>query len=161
MKVILVRHAKAMDRLKALLKTIADEERPLTKKGVKKFNSHLDVHIREFASTELFICSELLRAKQTLELILQKRPSKKPVTPLYLQKIGPEDSPVMLLKWLQARTEKKIVIVGHEPFISKFISKANGAVIKEKIKKGAIICTEINFSDDGQAQIIIEKILQP
>ena len=161
MKLILVRHAKAMDRVKALLKSVSDEDRPLTKKGKLKFLEHAKVNAKEFAGTELFVTSEFLRAKETLDVLLQALPKRKTAPSIVvLKKIGPDDSPLALINWLKTRSEKKLVVVGHEPFLSKFLEKSWKKLEFEKIKKGAIICTEINFSADHFA-IKATKIIQP
>jgi phosphohistidine phosphatase SixA len=161
MKLILVRHAKAMDRVKALLKGVSDEDRPLTKKGKAKFCEHVKLNQKEFSGTDLFVSSEYLRAKETLELLLQSLPARKTVRPSeVVKKLTPDDSPLHFIKWLKTRKEKKLVVVGHEPFISKFLEKATKKTEFEKLKKGAIISAEIKFSDDHFA-IKIEKIIQP
>lgn len=161
MKLILVRHAKAMDRVKALLKSISDEDRPLTKKGKLKFAAHVKLNVKEFSGTSLFVTSEYLRARETLDLLLQNLPKRRTPFPyITLKKITPDDSPQTLIKWLKTRSEKKMVLVGHEPFISKLLEKAFQKNEIVKIKKGAIICTDVSFSED-HFSIKIEKIIQP
>lgn len=165
MKLILVRHAKAMDRVKALLKSVSDEDRPLTKKGRAKFLRHAKLNAKIFSGAELFVSSEFLRAKQTLEVLLEAMPKRKTPRPVaVIKKITPDDSPESLIKWLKLRTEKKLVVVGHEPFISKFLTKAtvksSAKTDYDKIKKGAIICLDISFSDD-HFSIKTEKIIPP
>jgi len=161
MKLILVRHAKAMDRVKALLKSVSDEDRPLTKKGKAKFAEHAKANAKEFLGTDLFVSSEYLRAKETLELLLQSLPARKTARPTeVIKKLTPDESPLHFIKWLKARGEKKLVVVGHEPFISKFLEKASKKMEFEKLKKGAIICTDVSFSENHFA-IKIEKIIQP
>lgn len=161
MKLILVRHAKAMDRVKALLKSVSDEDRALTKKGRAKFLEHAKRNAKVFSQTELFVSSEFLRAKQTLEVLLEALPKRRISWPVsVIKKITPDDSPDAFIRWLKSRTEKKLVVVGHEPFISKFLEKSSKKFEFDKIKKGAITCLEINFSDD-QFSLKIEKIIQP
>lgn len=161
MKLILVRHAKAMSRVKALLKSIAEKDRPLTKNGKLKFSEHIKANQKEFVGTELFVTSEFLRARETLELLMQSLTrKKKSAQTLVLKKITPDDSPLNLIKWVKTRSEKKIIIVGHEPFISKFLEKASKKNVLTKIKKGAIVCTDVRFSENHFA-IKLEKIIQP
>jgi phosphohistidine phosphatase SixA len=187
MKVILVRHAKAMDRVKALLREIDDENRPLTKKGKLRFQAHVQSVREEFTGVELFVTSEYLRAKQTLEMLLEvlgleareaqgqaqsgkqgqaqartqvKRQQKKCNT-FVLKGITPDSSADNLVKWLQSRKEKKIVVVGHEPFLSNFLSKQNKKPFKDKIKKGAVICADVVFDSKEGFVLKVEKVLQP
>ncbi len=89
---------------------------------------------------------------------LPKVKTERPV--LTLKKITPDDSPLNLIKWLKTRSEKKLVVVGHEPFISRFFEKASKKMELVKIKLGAIICADIQFSEDHFA-IKFEKIIQP
>jgi phosphohistidine phosphatase SixA len=197
MKLILVRHAKAMDRVKALLREIDDENRPLTKKGKLKFQAHVQAVREEFAGVELFVTSEYLRALQTLEVLLEvlsadpaKYGSKgrgvasrglvgrgsatrgsttrgsaggpqKTFPQLVLKGISPDSSADNLVKWLQTRKEKKIVVVGHEPFLSNFLSKQNKKAFKDKIKKGAVICADVVFDPKEGLILKVEKVLQP
>jgi phosphohistidine phosphatase SixA len=172
MKLILVRHAKAMDRVKALLKEVDDENRPLTRKGKLKFSAHVEKLKRVFTGAELFVSSEYLRARETTELLIEVleggsaagRSAKAVVRQLayvVLKGIAPDSSPETLLKWLKSRKEKKLVIVGHEPFLTKFLSKQSKKPFKDKIKKGAVICADINFSASGEMTLKVEKIYQP
>ncbi len=171
MKIILVRHAKAMDRIKALLKNIPDDDRPLTSKGKLKFSSHVLDHLKIFSGADLFVSSEFLRARQTLDVLLQTRSDslalskttnkKKRVTPatLTLKSLTPNDQPTYLLKWLKSREESKIVIVSHEPFITNFLNAALKRKWQiEKIKKGAIIVLDIDYSS-GEFELL--KIISP
>ena len=160
MEVVLVRHAKAQDRIKALLKNISDADRPLTKKGILKFSDFVETHKRVFADTDIFIQSEFLRSKQTLDLILKicgRAQSEK----LTLKKITPEDSPENLSKWLSPRKERKIVIVSHEPLISNFLDLVlnHGAKVwaGEKIKKGSIV----SLVRDSKGRYKLKKIIHP
>jgi phosphohistidine phosphatase SixA len=208
MKLILVRHAKAMDRVKALLREIDDENRPLTKKGKLKFQAHVQAVREEFAGVELFVTSEYLRALQTLEVLLEVliadpakydskgrgvasrglvgrgsaardsttrgsatrdsatrdsagRGPQKTFPQLVLKGISPDSSADNLVKWLQTRKEKKIVVVGHEPFLSNFLSKQNKKPFKDKIKKGAVICADVVFDPKEGLILKVEKVLQP
>ncbi|MGZ3725696.1 MAG: hypothetical protein ACXWQQ_07840, partial [Pseudobdellovibrio sp.] len=90
MEFIFVRHAKALDRFVAGKRKIADEKRPLTEKGAKKFAKHAEKNKKILDGADLYVESSLLRSKETLALIL-KTVSKKKKKCLVLDKIRPED----------------------------------------------------------------------
>jgi phosphohistidine phosphatase len=139
MPLILVRHAKALSRKKARLQDVADPERALTVKGRAAFLIHLQNNAELFKGTQLFVCSSYLRAKQTLEILTFFLHAEK-VSQKVLPEITPEDAVESFAKWLEGRNERKIVVVGHEPFISNFLIHATaGKWSPQKIKKGDIV----------------------
>lgn len=142
MKIVLVRHAKAQDRIKALLKRITDEDRPLTTKGISKFTELVSKNKKTFLDADLFVTSEYVRSKETLDIIL-KVTGRGTAEKMILKSITPDDPPEVLLNWIKLRKEKKIVVVSHEPFITNFLKIAfKGKWAEQKIRKGCIICIE-------------------
>lgn len=143
MPLIFVRHAKALSRKKALLQEVEDSERALTSKGRTAFLAHIQKNSDIFAETELFISSPYIRAKQTLEILIHTLRAET-VPCKILPQITPDDNVDSLIKWLEERDEKKIVIVGHEPFISNYLIQATlGQWEPQKIRKGdCVILTQ-------------------
>lgn len=139
MPLILVRHAKALSRKKALLQGVPDSERALTPKGRAAFLMHAQKNKKIFDDTDLFVTSPFVRARQTLEILLHAL--NVTATPVQvLKKITPADPVETFVKWLQTREEQKIVVVGHEPFISQFlIHQTSGLWVPQKIKKGDLV----------------------
>lgn len=136
MPLIFVRHAKALSRKKARLRNIADPERALTVKGRAAFLIHIQKNVELFKGTQLFICSPYLRAIQTLEILTHFLGAEK-VSQKVLSDITPDDDVDSFARWLESRDERKIVVVGHEPFISNFLINATaGKWSPQKIRKG-------------------------
>ncbi len=144
MPLILVRHAKAISRKKAILHGIPDSERALTEKGRNSFISHVQENLDLFVDTNLFVTSPYIRATQTLELLINSLPATAAPVEV-LPNITPDDGADSLANWLQEHDHRKIVIVSHEPFISNFLIHATaGRWSPQKIKKGAfVIVTQI------------------
>ncbi len=139
MPLILVRHAKALSRKKAVLQNIPDSERALTDKGRAAFLTHVQENRLLFEDVDLFVSSPYVRARQTLEVLIASLQAKNTSFEV-LQNITPEDTVDDLVKWLERRDERKIVIVSHEPFISNFLIQATaGRWLPQKIKKGDFV----------------------
>lgn len=154
MKLVLVRHAKAVDRVKALLKGIQDKERPLTKKGKLKFSEFVKENKAVFLKADLYASSEFSRAEQTLEVLLKELYGNKPeqVHSTKLKKITPDDLPANFIKWIAQQKINSAVVISHEPFITKFLQTVLGTKWKdEKIRKGSTVV--LNFSN-GQFKLI-------
>lgn len=156
MKLVLVRHAKAVERVEALLQGIHDENRPLTDKGKKKFADFAKQNKNLFEGADLFACSEYLRAKQTLEVLIASvfKPSKAPGY-IKLPKITPDDSPIHFLQWVKKVNYNFAVVVGHEPFISNFLELVLGKSWDgQKIKKGTAVTLQYL---DGKFKLVSVK----
>lgn len=138
-KIILVRHAQALNREKAKARGIPDKNRPLTEAGLKKFKKHINVHKNKIGKVELFATSPFVRSIDTLDAILDVLDVTEAPIKIIAQ-LTPHDRPEALIKWLKKRTEKTILIVSHEPFISNFLYViAEKSQVPEKIKKGSLI----------------------
>lgn len=152
--VILVRHAKAMDRDKAKAQGIGEAARPLTEKGRTEFQKHVRRTRELFDGADLFVTSPYLRAADTLNLLLEGlelpqtgRGRARTVTSPLLE---PEEDPARFLQWLQKRPEKCIVAVSHEPFLSDFTEEAlRSAIPFLKIRKGAVIVMQWRGPEKG------------
>lgn len=158
---ILVRHAKAMDRDKAHNKGISEPQRPLTEKGIKEFHRHCDRHWEMFAEADLFVTSPFLRATETLDLLLEELqdPAVKIETSSLIE---PEANPEFFMRWLKKRKEETVVAVSHEPFLSNFLKYAlqQPELPYIKIKKGAFIV--LNFASARETGIVrLAQLCQP
>lgn len=154
-QLILVRHAKALDREKAKTRHITEAQRPLTLKGQSQFFQHLKKNVKILKKADLYIASSFLRSQQTLTIILDQIKMEKPRKKI-LTKITSEDDPGFLYNWLQNRRESKIVIVSHEPLISHFLNMYLDVPWKpRKIKKGTIIVLKRT-----RKKLKLQKIIQ-
>ena len=142
-KAIFVRHAVALNRERAKADGIADARRPLTAQGIRSFKKQVLKHKKLFKNVDLWVTSPYLRAKETLDIILEVLNIDEAQISI-LPKLIPEAEPELLLNWLAKRKERKIVLVSHEPFLSGFLTQYTDAGKRAKnVKKGAIAVVDI------------------
>jgi phosphohistidine phosphatase SixA len=138
-KIIFVRHAKALGKTETSRQKLKDADRVITAEGHKEFKKHVKKHKKIFKKADLFVTSPYIRAVQTLDVIFDVLDFSMGEATIH-NKITPNDAPKLLLTWLKAQKNKKIVIVSHEDFMSRFMKLVfkenwNG----EKISKGSIV----------------------
>ena len=146
-QIILIRHAKALNRSTALHQGIKEAQRPLTQKGRLEFIDQVKNNKAIFKNVELYITSPYFRALETLAVLHEVLPER--VAPIKtIRQICPDAKTKFLEQLLKKRNEKKIVIVSHEPFLSNFLARIlnSGSAKKplQKIRKGAIIILDKN-----------------
>lgn len=158
MELIIVRHALAEEREDFKKKGLEDHLRPLTFKGRKRMQKvcvRLMDHIKEI---DLIVSSPLTRARQTAEIVSQIYFETKVVE---APELVPESPPQAFLKWLriQARHCRRVVVVGHEPHLTSFVSylltgKAESFI---DLKKSGVIALKLESfatAEAGQAQLL-------
>jgi len=119
MKLLLLRHAIAVP---ADTSGIADEDRPLTSKGRKRFKKAARGLAEIVATPDLLLASPLLRARETAEIAGKAWGLK--VTPEPLLAGG---TPEALLSAVAAHSKLDVVVlVGHEPDLSKLLAHLIG-----------------------------------
>lgn len=137
MKLIIIRHAKA---LKREVFDGDDLERPLSKSGIK-YAKKISKYISDrYDKIDLIVSSMAIRSQQTAQYIVKKyKDSAYMIDPA----INPDNG---IDGYIKYRNENKnIIIVGHEPDISQAILKICG-IGNLMIQKGCII--EINLIDN-------------
>lgn len=145
MKLILFRHAIAMDREEAAAKKIADPDRPLIPKGTEKLLEMVKWLKKNESQIDLLVTSPYKRAQQTTEEILK---AYKIESAAVCNQVTPEDPPQAFAEWLRqyAKNSKTICLVGHEPHLSRLASWALSGQIESFIdlKKAGVLCLEID-----------------
>lgn len=122
MKIVLVRHGKAEKGGAGL----ADEKRALTSNGVRelrKFLPLLQENLSKFGKTVVVWSSPLLRAKQTAAIIAEL-PEVSGVS--YCDFIANGNFEAFIAAAAELPTETILLIVGHEPYLSKWAEKFSG-----------------------------------
>lgn len=148
-RILVVRHAIAMDRAEAAAMGVADSERPLTKDGWRKMKD-IGEALRQWApDVNVVAHSPWLRAVQTAEIVTGVYDNAKlKETELLL----PGHSHGDLLAWLSKFSEKNdLAIVGHEPGLSSWAGWAltgKDAPLFPLKKGGACL---IEFEDNFEA----------
>lgn len=116
---LFTRHAIALDQDIAAEQNIPDSDRELTPKGIKKFQRYVKRHKKLFKNVDSFVSSPTVRAKQTLDIILDLKSANKHKPQVY-KYIRHDDSPMHFIKYLMNMKAKKLVAVSHEPFHESF-----------------------------------------
>ena len=143
-RVLIVRHAIAMDRVEAAGMGVDDAERPLTKDGWRKMKDIAEGLRPWVPELHLVATSPWLRAVQTAQILAGAYDAKLKETELLL----PGQAHGELLAWIDRIPEKKLVaIIGHEPALSRWAGWAltgRDAAIFPFKKGGACL---IEFAD--------------
>ena len=141
MKLLLVRHAIALDRDTP---GVSDDLRPLTEEGASRFKKVARA-LGALVTADLVLTSPLLRAKQTAEILARQWTA---VATHEAEPLG-NGSRAQFEETLARLSNSKVVVaVGHEPHLSSWVADWLGAPQGETFafKKGAAAL--IDF-DDG------------
>lgn len=111
MKLIIVRHGEAGA-------APVDSERALTPRGRQQVQK-ITQALRDELQGHTAYASPYLRAQQTLELIAQGLNTSDWQT---LDLITPDDDPALVLNWLAEQTTPHLMLVSHQPLVSRLIS---------------------------------------
>jgi phosphohistidine phosphatase len=143
MIIYFVRHAKAKKRNILSFSAHDDQSRPLVKSGVSDFKNVLNRFQHKLVNPTILLSSPYLRAIQTAQ-ILSKRLKLGIVE---VDNIFPDSDPQNFLNWLeQSAVKENLIVVGHEPNLSKIISLLMGSSDQKiiKLKKSSITAIEIS-----------------
>jgi phosphohistidine phosphatase len=138
MEIYLVRHGIAVERGTRGFED--DFARPLTAKGRRQLRKTAVAMKRLGRHFDLILASPLLRAKQTADIIAAELKLKKRVK--YSNALAPGGVASVLLRQLGRvkPTPEKILLVGHEPDLSRLISVlVTGSLqLQLDLKKGGL-----------------------
>ena len=132
MRLLIIRHAIAVPRGTP---GVPDEERPLTRKGIRRFRAAARGLARLLPRPAMLFTSPLLRARQTARVAARAWGGPDPVEAVALA--GGEFEEVA--ETLAGFPEKALVaIVGHEPQLSEMLARLLGDAEPERLvfKKG-------------------------
>ena len=144
MKLVLVRHAIALDREQAFKLSIADSQRALTEKGIKRFHQvasqlpHLNCKI------DVILSSPYIRAQQTADILHQYFPQSDVITEDRLSAGASANSMAEVVN--QYNNYNSIAVVGHEPDLSAFASYllTLNNDLSLQLKKGSICILQLS-----------------
>jgi phosphohistidine phosphatase len=139
MKVLLVRHAIALDRATP---GIADALRPLTEEGVQKFEKSARA-IAALVTADMVFASPLLRAKQTAEILVRQWPN---VSLKEVDSLGTGSRTQFEASLAKLSSDAVIAAVGHEPHVSDWTAEWLGSSRGEAFafKKGGVALIEFD-----------------
>jgi len=138
MKLLLLRHAIAVP---AETSGIADEDRPLTSKGRKRFKKAARGLAAIVSTPDLLLASPLLRARETAEIAGKAWGLKAMPEPLLAG-----GTPESLLAAVAAHSKLAVVVlVGHEPDLSRLVAHLlGGDGGRLPFKKGGAALVELD-----------------
>lgn len=153
MDVYLVRHAIAHERNPARWPN--DALRPLTTAGREKFIIAAKGLARHLPKSAMVLTSPYVRARETADMLARAAKLRKPVEARELASGAPTGKGFELLR---AHRRKAIVLVGHEPNLSAWLSMALvgvGARISMEFKKGGAACVRFEHTiAPGRATLV-------
>jgi phosphohistidine phosphatase len=138
MDVYLVRHAIAHERSRA--RWPDDAMRPLTAAGKRRFHKAARGLGRLLPKSAFLLTSPFVRARDTALILASVAKLRAPVEAAELASGKPAPE---AFKLLRSRKKAAIVLVGHEPNLSVFLSAAlagDRASLKFAFKKGGAAC---------------------
>jgi len=122
-----------------------DSRRPLTLKGEDRLKTICEAMKAMELSFDLLLSSPFRRASQTAEIVADGLSLKKVLE--FRDELTPEGDPRAIIKYLGKLepTPENIMIVGHEPYLSSFISQliSGEAAAGLEMKKGGLAKLEI------------------
>jgi phosphohistidine phosphatase len=133
----------------------SDEERPLTKKGVKRMRKAAKGLRALEIDFDRILTSPLARARQTADIVAKKLDLETRLEDL--QELSPHTPAEELVSSLAAyRDAHNLLLVGHEPLLSE---TASYLLTKEKalrlqLKKGGVCCVEVESFETGSAAVL-------
>ncbi len=148
MKLLIVRHATAAT---SDTPGMADEDRPLTPRGRKRFKKAARGLAEIMPPPDLLLTSPLRRARETAEIagkIWNLTPSEEPLLA--------GGSPEALLAAVAARSGNSVVaLVGHEPDMSLLLAHVVGGLGERlPFKKGGAALVELDDGAAGNSRLI-------
>jgi phosphohistidine phosphatase len=119
MNLYILRHGIAVEHGAAGYEN--DDERPLTGKGERKMWSIAEAIKALEISFDSILSSPLVRARQTAEIVAESLKCERRLE--LTDALSPQHTAKPLIQYLQdQRAVDDVLLVGHEPFLSQFIS---------------------------------------
>ena len=147
MEVILVRHAIAHERDRK--RWPDDALRPLTAAGKQKFRKAARGLARCVPKSAALLTSPYVRARDTAAILAKAARHSKARECIEL---AAGEAALKTFELLRTRKEKTVVLVGHEPNLSEFLSAALA---------GQSVRLKIEFKKGGAASIEFARNIQP
>lgn len=144
MDVYLVRHAIAHERNST--RWPDDAKRPLTTAGMRKFRKAAAGLARCVPKSAAVFTSPYIRARETAAILAESAKFRAAVESAELV---PGKSPRAVFDLLRARRRNAVVLIGHEPDLSAWVSAAlavEPSRIKSEFKKGGAACIRFEKS---------------
>jgi phosphohistidine phosphatase len=147
MRLLVIRHAIAVDREEFAATGEPDERRPLTRKGRRRMRRAARGLCRLVPHLDVIATSPLTRALETARIVTRAYGTKHP--PATVDALAPDAPFEDIRDWLRARpANATVAIVGHEPHLSTLVAwllTGRERALFELTKGGACL---LAFDDD-------------
>jgi len=150
MEIIFLRHGPAGEREDWAKTGRPDSERPLTPDGRKRAREAAKGLARLIGTADLVATSPWARARETAEIAAKALGAPLVDTNFLL----PHRSPASLAGWLSELQGERVILVGHEPHLSKVVSwllTGNGSRSVVGLKKAQALLLETRKAAAGSA----------
>jgi phosphohistidine phosphatase len=139
MKLLIIRHAIAVQRGTP---DIADELRPLTPRGEKRFRRAARGLAKACSRPDALLTSPLLRARQTADIAAA---AWKRLAPVEVPALASGDDEGLEGVLATYAAEATIAIVGHEPHLSALLGRLVGSGLPDRLtfRKGGAALVEL------------------
>ena len=146
MNLFILRHAIASDPGKDRLpKNLPDADRPLSSKGQQKLWRSTEAMRAMELKFDAVVSSPLLRARQTALIVTEAFELRRKL--VLTDHLAPEGSPKLLIEQINelGPRAKNILVVGHEPYLSRLISLliSGSTMAAIDLRKGGLAKLEI------------------
>jgi phosphohistidine phosphatase len=159
MKLYILRHGDAAEHGDPRYK---ENERPLTAKGIQRTKQLAHVLREMEISFDSILSSPLTRARETAEIVA--RGLKVQDSMRFSEHLAPSGSMEELVHQINTirPTPKNVLLVGHEPYLSGFISLlcTGGPGLPMVFKKGALCRLDLQVLSCGKCASL-DWLLQP
>jgi phosphohistidine phosphatase len=143
MNLYILRHAIAVEHGAPGITN--DDDRPLTDKGIRKLKKVIKAIAAMDLEFDVILSSPLIRAKQTAEITADELKLRKNLK--FTNDLKPGGNPRTLIQHINELSSKpgNIVLVGHEPYLSKLIALLSSGNTDTRIdlKKAGLCKMEI------------------
>lgn len=154
MNISILRHGTAEDRAPGK----SDEERQLTKEGKHELRAVLRVANKAGIAPGLILTSPLVRAMETARIAEEELKCKQVVqTKALLPSVAPPEI------WREIRSQrgvKEIMLVGHEPQLSRIAAFLLESPLMIDLKKGALLRLRVS-DQQGPPRGVLKALLTP
>ena len=161
MELYLLRHGLAVERGTPGFKD--DATRPLTPKGKKQLKRVGRTMVKLDLDFQLILTSPLLRARETAELVAVSLKAAKRLK--LCDALAADREPLALMRSLQRLkpVPQKVLLVGHEPFLSQLISllTTGGADLAVELPKAGLCKLDLDKLRVGKCARLVWLLTPP
>jgi len=158
MNLYLLRHGLAVDASQPGIGQ--DAERPLTPKGKRRLRDIARAIGTLKLSIDVIFSSPYVRAKQTAEIVGNALNRRKRLN--FTEALTPGGNPRLLIQQLNdlRPTPKSILLVGHEPYLSKLIAllTSGNTNMEIELKKGGLCQLEAETLRCGRCATLVSLL---